>query len=384
MKRLWVLLAILAATTAGALYWASQYFSRQKQPILAVVDYTSTSGEADGVALVDLNPRSATFGQILQKMPIGPGVSPHHLYYNRDRSKLYTTALGGERLYRIWLQEDRIARATPINTGACLVGEDLYFSEDGSKFYLTCMGSSTVMIFDAHTDTLLDQIQAPAPEVPYIKHPHGISVNERLDRMIVTETISPALDDPGTNVTVIEFSTGQVLSTHPVARAEARPSAPVEVLFLPGQPIAYVTAMLDAALWKITWNDQTVALAMVDDGTPRGHSWPLEMYIGPDGHLYVSFAQPGVVNVYSLQDPHSPRLVRTLPADAGAHHIAFSADRQLMFVQNNLLNLDGMNAGTLTVVDLSSGRKIATVDAFVEQGLQPASLELLGEPTRPL
>lgn len=381
MERLLLLVLVLAATAAGVFFWVSQQTGTAEPPMVAAVDYTSETGGADGIALMDLNPNSKTFGKILHKAEVGVGVIPHHLYYNRDGSKLYTTALGGERLYRVWMDHDRIEKITPINTGPCQVGEDMYFSEDGSKFYLTCMGSSMVAVFDARTDTLLNQIQAPAPADAFIKHPHGISVNEQLDLMMVTSTISPALDDPGASVTAIQFSTGNVLATYPVAKTQGTPSAPVEVMFLPNRPIAYVTGMLDASLWKLTWNTSTQSFdaAMFDDGEPRGQSWPLELYIGPDGNLYVSFAQPGAVNVYDIQNPQSPRLIRTLLAGAGAHHILFSDDEKYMFVNNNLLSLPGMNAGTISAVDLTTGKLIAQLDGFVKQGLLPASLVFLGQ-----
>jgi DNA-binding beta-propeller fold protein YncE len=99
--------------------------------------------------------------------------------------------------------------------------------------------------------------------------------------------------------------------------------------------------------------------------------------IGPKGNLYVSFAVPGVVNEYSLENPEQPELLRTLPAQAGAHHVLFSEDGQYMFVQNNLLNLEGLNSGTITVVDLNSGNLVATIDDLVEQGMMIESMDLI-------
>ncbi|OGF55087.1 MAG: hypothetical protein A2Z21_04705 [Candidatus Fraserbacteria bacterium RBG_16_55_9] len=356
-----------------------------KSPILALVDYTShtgKAGEADGIAVIDLNPHSSLFGKIMQQVSIGPGVSPHHIYYNHDGSKLYTTALGGARLYRIEMMGERIQQVIPIDTGPCQVGEDLYFTKDGSKYYLTCMGSHMVAIFDAYTDTMIGQIQAPAPDSPYIKHPHGMAVNEELDRMIVTETVSPQLDDPGASVTVIELSTGKALSTHAITKDGTGGSAPVEVFFLPDQPVAYVTAMFEGSLWAGVWdaNTRDFQFTFVEDFTARGQGVPLEMYVGPDGYLYVSFGQPGGVNVYDISQPLAPKFLKTLPADAGAHHIAFSEDGKYMFVQNNLLNLDKLNAGTISVVDLETGQLAATVENLIKQGLEPASLVLLRQP----
>ena len=83
------------------------------------------------------------------------------------------------------------------------------------------------------------------------------------------------------------------------------PSAPVEVLFHPDVPLAYVSGMLDGTIWALVWDEQTKSFepALVDDGTEREHSWPLDLSIGPKGNLYVSFGIPGVVNEYSLENP---------------------------------------------------------------------------------
>jgi DNA-binding beta-propeller fold protein YncE len=386
MDRFWLLALLIAAGVVGWFLIQSEHSDRQEQretALLAVVDYTDHNPDgADGIAIVDVNPQSPTFGKILQQVKLGPNVSPHHLYYNRDESKLYTTALGGARLYKIDLAGTKIKRVTPLDAGPCEVGEDLYFSEDGSKYYLTCMGSHMIAVFDAKTDKMIGQISAPAPNQPFIRYPHGIAVHEQLDRMIVTETVSPDLQDAGMSVTVIEPSSGRVLSTHLITKDGKEGSAPVEVFFLPDRPVAYITAMFEGSLWAGVWDEgsKDFQFKVVDDLTTRGQSVPLEMYVGPDGYLYVSFGVPGGVNVYDIADPLAPRLLQTLPADAGAHHIVFSPDEKYMIVQNNLLNLEKMNAGTISVVDLESGRLAARVDSFVKRGLQPASIILMGQP----
>jgi DNA-binding beta-propeller fold protein YncE len=284
-------------------------------------------------------------------------------------------------LYEINIHDDTIFDITPIETGSCVVGEDMIFSKNGEKFYLTCMGSDNVMVFDAKTDKIIDEIFASQEENPdaFTKYPHGISADEKIDRMIITQTVSPALDDPQSSVTIVEFSTGKVLSTIELAKNADTPSAPVEVLFHPEEPIAYVSGMLDGTIWVLIWDEETQSFEpkLVDDGAEREHSWPLDLNIGPKGNLYVSFAIPGVVNEYSLENPEQPKLLRTLPAQQGAHHVLFSPGNQYMFVQNNLLNLDGLNAGTISVVDFETGKTVTTLDNFVEQGMMIESLDLL-------
>jgi DNA-binding beta-propeller fold protein YncE len=382
VNKLLLVLAVLAIAIAGVLAFLLLSRPGTPEPLLTLVDYTSED-RLDGIAVVDLNPRSRTFGRILQEMPIDAGTAPHHLYYNRDGSRLYTTALGEKTLYRVEMNGDRISDIVSLDAAPCMVGEDLYFTQDGTKFYLTCMGSDRILVFDARTDQRLSQIEAPPSNEPHMLNPHGIGADETIDRLIVTNTIAPQTNQARSSVNVLELSTGRVLSTQELAKAPDQPSAPVEVTFLPDHPIAFITGMLEGTLWVAVWDDSSKSFEfrIVDDGTERGQGWPLEITLGPDGNLYVSFAQPGVVNVYSLTNPEQPQLIRTLPAEAGAHHIIFSPDGQYMFVQNNLLGLEGMNTGTISVVDLSTGRLVATVESFRKKGLLPTSLVLIGEPS---
>ena len=355
------------------------------QPKSPLINYRSIdeSRQKDGLAIIDLNPHSATFGDILQDVPVGEGVYMHHPFYNSDKSKIYNTALMGDKLYRVNLHDDKIFDVTPMDAGSCVVGEDMIFSEDGEKFYLTCMGSNNILVFDAKTDQLIDEIFADQEKNPeaYTKYPHGISADESIDRMIVTQTVSPALDDPQSSVTVIEFSTGQVLSTINLEKSHGTPSAPVEVLFHPDYPIAYVSGMLDGTIWALEWDESAESFipALVDDGTQREHSWPLDLNVGPKGNLFVSFAVPGVVNEYDLKNPLKPELLRTMPAMPGAHHTLFSHDGKYMFVQNNLLNLDGLNSGTISVVDLKSGKQIATIYDPLKEGMMVESIDWIYE-----
>jgi DNA-binding beta-propeller fold protein YncE len=380
MKNLQLLLVgvVVIAVVGGVYWWTSQ---STDDAMLALVTYTAEAGaanSADGVALINLNPDSGEFGTIVQQLDMGAGIVPHHLYYSPDGKQLFITSLGGEQLYTMELGGSTLKGFEAIDTGSCVMGEDIHFSEDGKSFYLTCMGSDEVVKFDRSTFEIQDSIKSDAADA-YVRFPHGIGASKQVDRMLITETISPVLDNPGNTVSVVEYSTGNVLSTHTIAKVDGAPSAPVEVMFLPNQPIAYITGMLDASVWAAIWNESKndFDFVLVDDPAQRGHTWPLEMSVGPQGHLYISYAQPGVVDVYSIQDPTQPKYLRSLPAEAGAHHVLFSEDGNRTFVQNNLLSLDGMNAGTITVVDTNTAEVVATTASFIDANLQPTSMTWL-------
>jgi DNA-binding beta-propeller fold protein YncE len=63
----------------------------------------------------------------------------------------------------------------------------------------------------------------------------------------------------------------------------------------------------------------------------------------------------------------------------GAHHVAFTKDGRYAFVQSSLLNLPGMSDGSVAVIDLKKGKKVASMDTLKNQGLNPNLIVLLPE-----
>ncbi|MGD2107482.1 MAG: hypothetical protein PVH93_07735, partial [Nitrosopumilaceae archaeon] len=122
--------ACVTSTTAEKLSEANwgtiqKEFQVDSSQIPAIINYRTIdeSRQKDGLAIIDLNPQSETFGDILQDVPVGEGILMHHPFYNSDRTKIYNTALMGERLYQINLHDNTIFDVSPIDTGSCVVGE---------------------------------------------------------------------------------------------------------------------------------------------------------------------------------------------------------------------------------------------------------------------
>lgn len=375
---------------------------------LFFVDYRNLNGGADGVMLLNLDPESAGFGEILQTFEVGEGVVTHHLYYNHDQSRLYNTTLGGEYLYELILERDAdgvptIIDALPIDTGSNTVGEDMYFSKDGAYFWMTFLGGfggerdGSIGVFDAQTNELLQTIVAPEPDdpaggQPFLLYPHGISANEDLGYMVVTSTVHPDLaSGMGNTVTLIDMETNEPVQTVLVAESWEDLSQPVEVLVLrDGFPsYALVTTVMGGDIWIAPVDEKTGYLGEfteVVDGSAEALGIALEFYIGPgddperddDQLLYVSFAIPGVVNAYSLDNLPELELVKSFQTEPGAHHFGFfgtESGREAMVVQNNLLNGEGINAGTLTIVDIHTGEQLGRLDLAGEYGMMPESIE---------
>ncbi|HXV23059.1 MAG TPA: YncE family protein [Alphaproteobacteria bacterium] len=355
----------------------ANYETKSEESLKALKHPVAPQDRKEGIAFIDVDPQSPSYGSVVKDLPLPADLVAHHIFYNRDSSKAYVTALGKGELRVIDMADGEM----PINTIAvpdCQVGEDVVFSEDNATWYLTCMGSHKVIVGDARTDEPLKSIDVP-------NYPHGIAIHNGIDRILVTSTVRASdLGDPGDTITAIEASTGKVLGSYTVSKKPSPAGeAPVEILFVPGTnpPIAYVTNMYGGSLWTATWDpgkgDFVVAEAF--DFASLSVGVPLEIYFSPSAdRLYVTTAKPGHLHIFDLsQDAAHPKLLKSLPTAEGAHHVAFTKDWQYAFVQNTLLNLPGMSDGSITVVDLQKEEVIGSVDTLKNQGFNPNSIVLL-------
>jgi hypothetical protein len=353
--------------------------------MLALLNYESKPDQPvrrEGIAIMDIDPESSDFGKILMEIPLPADLVAHHIFFNRDRTKAYITALGKSLLHVIDLTSFPY-RLRAISVPDCKVGEDLVVSEDNKTWYLTCMGSSNVIMGDAVKDRPIKTVSAAQPADAFILYPHGIAIHNGIDRVLITSTVKPDMSESGETVTVLEASTGKVLSTHKIStKASPANSAPVEVMFAPNAnpPVVHITNMLEGTLWAGVWDPKTKTFSFyqVDDYGPRQQGMPLEMMYNAKGdRLYVTTAKPGFVNLYDNTDPRQPKFLKTIPAAAGAHHTVLTPDERYLFVQNSLLNLEGMSDGSITVIDLTKDTVMGSIDTLKAQGFNPNCIMLL-------
>jgi len=358
--------------------------------ILAMMNYETKSADSlkslklsapparrEGIAIIDVDPQSTAFGNILADIPLPADLVAHHIFYDRTMTKAYITSLA-KGVVHVMDMTANPYRIKKVDVPGCSFGEDVIFDESNTNWYLTCMGSANVFVGDVATDSVNAEIKIPDT------YPHGLAVHTGIDRILVTSTVSSDLKDARESITVVEASTRKVLrsiklSNKPSPSAEA----PVEVMFVPGAnpPTAYVTNMFGNTLWTVTWNSakQDFDAAQVFDFKSVSAGVPLEMYFSPDAKkLYVTTAKPGQLHEFDLSGGlGAPKLVKSITAGEGAHHVAFTKDFRYGFVQNALLNLPGMSDGAVTVVDLAKGKVVRSMDTLKNAGFNPNLIVLL-------
>ncbi len=367
--------------------------------ILAMLNYESKPNESlkdlklpfgaqereEGIAIMDVDPDSAAYGEILMEIPLPPDLVAHHIFYNRDATKIYLTALGKPEL-RVIDMTRHPYRVKVIDVPDCTVGEDVVFSADNKTWYLSCMGSSVIVMGDAVNDSYTRTIESP------VLYPHGIAIHEGIDRILVTSTVRATdFGDPGESIGVIEGSTGKSLGSFRVSdQASPANEAPVEVVFVPQSdpPVAYVTNMNGGTLWSATWNKKTGEFdaRKAYDFAVEKAAVPLEIYFSDNGaRLYVTTAKPGKFHIFDLsEDRTEVSLVKTLDVGEGAHHVAFAKDGRYAWVQNSFINLPGMSEGSISVIDMQSLTVVDTINTFIENGFNPNCMVLLPEWNHPM
>ncbi|MFQ5618573.1 MAG: YncE family protein [Rhodospirillales bacterium] len=380
MVSLFVAALFMAAIVPGfarAEILAMMNYESKTPESLKAFKLTGTQERREGIAIIDVDPDSPDFGKILMDIPLPPDLVAHHIFYDREMKKAYVTALGKSEL-RVFDLHRFPYRLRRLAMPDCKMGEDVIFSEDNKTWYLTCMMSAKVIVGDVATDKVKRIIKIPN------SYPHGLAVMSDIDRILVTSTVSGDLSDPHEFISVVEASTGRVLGKHKMSNKKS-PSgvAPVELLRVPGAnpPMAYVTNMFGGTLWAATWNPskKDFDVAEVFDFNPIKAGVPLEMYFNKAAdRLYVTTAKPGKFHIFDISaDPMKPKLIKTLPAAEGAHHVAITRDGRYGFVQNSLLNLPGMSDGSVTVVDLQAQKVVRSMDTLKNMGLNPNLIVLL-------
>lgn len=361
--------------------------------ILAIMNYESKPDEQlknlklsgdrprrEGIAIIDVDPESQNFGRILSDIPLDPETIAHHIFYDRTMTKAYIASLGKPVLQVMDMTENPYRRAV-IDTPSCEVGEDVIFDEANERWYLTCMGSGNVIVGDVETDEIVGEIDLPGT------HPHGLAINTEIDRILVTSTITPDLTEPDEVMSVVRASDLEPLREIKMSDAESPSNAaPVEVFFVPGvEPLtALVTNMFGHTLDALVWDDtaQKFNRQTVFDFAAIGAEVPLEIYFNDDespDRLYVTTAmKPGYFLIFDIsQGPTEPKLLKQITTGDGAHHVGFTTDFKYAFVQNSFLNVPDMRDGSVSVIDLEKGAKVASMDTLKEAGFNPNFIALL-------
>src|SRR5947207_9052693 len=151
------------------------YETKSPESMKVLKNPVSPGARKEGIAVIDVDPQSKTYQKIVQDLPLPGDLVAHHIFYNRDQSKAYITALGKSELRVIDMKQMPLQMKV-IAVPDCAIGEDIVFSEDNRSWYLSCMGSQAMIVGDAVADKPVKTVKLGLP------YPHGIAIHNGIDR----------------------------------------------------------------------------------------------------------------------------------------------------------------------------------------------------------
>ncbi len=140
---------------------------------------------------MDIDPESSDFGKILMEIPLPSDLVAHHIFFNRDRTKAYITALGKSILHVVDLTTVSLSAARHCRAG---LPESARIS---SSRKITGPGTSPVWARARSLWVMRSKIRrskrsgAADPAAAFILYPHGIAIHNGIDRVLVTSTVKP-------------------------------------------------------------------------------------------------------------------------------------------------------------------------------------------------
>ncbi len=367
------------------------YETKPEESLRALRLEGAVLNQRDGIAIIDVDPESETFGKWLADFPLPEDLSAHHLFYNPALTKVYVTGYTEKRQMHVMDLTRVPYRFKRVDIPDCLRLDSVAFSGDGERWFLSCAESPNFIVGDAGTD----QVTQVVDMSPWFSH--GIALHPGINRLIVTESFAGiGRSEHGDNIVVYDPDTLTALSRHKVTlKPSPSRTLPVLIAFVPGAdpPVAYVTTAAGGvdnhgSLWAASWvpTEATFQVQELFDFSQIEHK--LAIAIGFNhaaDRAFVTTAHPGAFHIFDIgADPLKPRLVNTLLCAQGAHHMAFSPDGRYAFVENGIATAPGMNDGSITVIDLEKETVVGTINTLKDQGLTLADILLLPEWHRPV
>jgi hypothetical protein len=337
----------------------------------------------DFLAVVDFDENSATYGKVINTVPLPPpgnvGNEPHHCHLSSDKSVLACGGLlsvlkGQNGIFFFDVSSARHPRFL-FSTKAVessITDDFLPLAEGG--FLITQMGSATggapgrVAEYDGELHFVGNHFGTMTmirewPKTPPLDgfNPHGISARPDLNLMMTADFILPSSTLTGSpepvlrgSVRIWDYKARKIVGTVQLQSPDGGPAlGTMDVKMLPGDPngIGYASGMFDGHIYMIEPRTGTGVAAFdcetvqphVDTPVPGGMGQILATPRSGDRLIFGLF-QAGQVGMLDTTDRANlkqvPGAVVSFGANAGPHNLVLSGDDSRLVVADYFLNED--------------------------------------------
>jgi 56kDa selenium binding protein (SBP56) len=377
---LWLCLAVVGALAPTAL---AQHERSKAEKVLYVWASDQAHKAPDFLAVVDFDEDSATYGKVINKVPLPPpgntGNEPHHCHLSADKQVLACGGLlsllkGQNSIFFFDVSSAREPRFLMSTNAIESSITDDFFPLPQGGFLITQMGSATgdapgrVAEFDGNlrfvashfgNESLFREFPLDPPLDGF--NPHGISVRPDLNLMVTADFILPSSTLVGSagpvlrgSIRIWNYNARKIVKTVELQTPDGAPAqGTMDVKLLPGDPrgYGYSAGMFDGYIYLIDPPAGTGTVAFdlstvqpqVDTRVKGGMGQILATPQSGDRLIIGRFMAGQVVMLDTTDRYHLkqvPGAVASFGKHTGPHNIVLTADDSRLVVSDYFLNED--------------------------------------------
>lgn len=324
------------------------------ESILYVWTRDADGRETDALSVVDVDPGSETFGEILYMAPTGSAANEaHHFGYTAGGDRILAGGLFSNKVFVYDLAADprrpQLRRIVDLEPTGYSGPHTLYAVPGGVMISMLGAadgrGPAGLIELDDEGDFVKAWPQAGHGGAP--DYMYDVGVKPEMNRMITSAWAYPEHlrmmggappETVGDQVVVWDWKAKRVL------RVEHLDAAPLEVRWLHGSEArgGFVNCANGGSVWYWEDDDRDGAIEFHRVIETGENTAPADMRISYDNrYLYVSLWGGGAVEQYDITDPMRPRLLDRVELPQ-PNMMKLSADSRRLYVTNSLLStMDG-------------------------------------------
>lgn len=323
-----------------------------RESILYVWTRDGDGKESDYLSVVDVNPKSATYGRIIATAPTNsPGNEAHHFGYTSNANRIFGAGMFSNKLFIYDVgrspRNPKLIRTVDLDPTGYSGPHTLYAVPGGVMIaMLGAVGGggpgALVIVDDDGNFRKAWPVNRPDGQPGYM---YDVGVKPEINRMITSSWAHPghikAGDHPqhsGKDVVVWDWKEKKVL------QVQELDLAPLEVRWMHGPTTTggFTNAAFGNSIWYWEDSDRDGKLEFQRVINLPDNSVPADMRVSYDNrYLYISLWGGGKVQQYDIADPKNPKLLSEV-AIPQPNMMKLTPDSRRLYVTNSLLSsLDG-------------------------------------------
>jgi len=319
---------------------------------------------SDKLVTIDANPRSKSYGKVINTVSVGGRGEAHHMGFTDDRKYLWAGNLDDSKIFVFDVGTDPakpklIRTITDLTAKTGFVGPHTFYALPGRLVIGTLSnsrdkGGVTGLAVYNNRGGFVAKYDIPTTTVNGVKgdgYGYDVAINPAKNVMLTSSfagwqnymrNLSDLIKDPeamkhfGNTLVLWDLKAMQPKQVFAV------PGAPLEIRWAlaPGQDWAVTATALTSKLWLVKQSaGQWQAKEVGTIGDPAKVPLPVDISITADGKgLWVNTFMDGTTHYFDLSDPEHPKQTYELHTGSQVNMVSQSWDGKRIYITSSLLS----------------------------------------------